>query len=62
MSGKYRSNSIDSIDSSSYSEDDNKKVFIKTRRRKREENISELSISPPNKINYYKGFLLIFKK
>ena len=85
MSRKYSMDSVDStdtIDSRSYSTDDNsikhtikmrkpkkytiqptnKSTKIKLKRRKREQNLPELPASPPNKVDYYKQFLLIFKK
>ena len=84
MSRKYSMDSVDStdtIDSRSYSTDDNsikhnikisktkkytiqhtnKSTKIKLKRRKREQNLPELSISPPYELDYYKQFLLIFK-
>jgi|LWDU01.1.fsa_nt_gi hypothetical protein len=39
----------------------NKSTKIKLKRRKREQNLPELSMSPPNKVEYYKQLLLIFK-
>lgn len=80
MSRKYSIDSTDTIDSRSYSTDDNsdkhsiqiskpikyttqptnKSTKIKLKRRKREQNLPELSISPPDKVDYYKHFLSIF--
>lgn len=80
MSRKYSIDSTDTIDSRSYSTDDNsdkhtikiskppkytiqssnKSTKIKLKRRKREQNLPELSISPPYELDYYKQFLSIF--
>lgn len=37
----------------------NKNIYVK--RRKRDQPLPELSMSPPNKEEYYKQYLLIFK-
>ena len=39
----------------------NKITNINLKRRKRDQNLPELSMSPPNKVDYYKQLLLIFK-
>jgi hypothetical protein len=39
----------------------NKITKIKLKRRNRDQNLPELSMSPPNKEEYYKQYLLIFK-
>jgi hypothetical protein len=39
----------------------NKITKIKLKRRNRDQHLPELSMSPPNKEEYYKQYLLIFK-